>query len=142
MRILIYIPRTIDRIETNHKFVSILSHYLQPSAEIEVTAKQPKSIVDYDLIHIIGAWVYASARLAAKAKQQSIPTVFSPMGGLQPWIIHKKHRNKSIQIIAYQRIMAETVSAVHLCNSMENETFKHLGWNDKTQVIRNSLLTK
>ena len=125
----------------HHEFVSILSRCLQPMADVKVTVKLPRSIVDYDLIHIIGAWVYTSARLAAKAKHQDIPTIFSPIGDLQPWIIRSKQRTKSAQIAIYQRTMVEHVSAVHLCNPMEKETFRHLGWNNKTQVIRNPLLT-
>ncbi|WP_148299584.1 hypothetical protein [Hoylesella enoeca] len=56
MKILIYIPRTTDRMKLHHEFVSILSRCLQPMADVKVTVKLPRSIVDYDLIHIIGAW--------------------------------------------------------------------------------------
>jgi len=141
MRILIFIPKRMYGVDTNQKFVSTLSHCLSTMADVDVKNQIPSSLKDYSLIHVIGCWNHRIARAISKAKKQNIPTVITPLGSLEPWII-KKHRTEKILTHLHSRHkMIKNASAVHLCGDMEYKSFKTLDWNRCLQIIRNSLLT-
>lgn len=141
MKILIYISKETDSVDINHKFVSTLSRCLEPLAEVHVTSRLSSPITDYSVVHILGAWQYSGARLLQKAMNHCIPTVFSPLGGLEPWIMKRHCATKKLMSVGYQRKMAESASAVHLCNKMESDSFDKLNWNKRAQVVTNSVIT-
>lgn len=141
MKALIYIPNTIDSVDINHKFVSTLGRCLGTMADINVQKRLSSPITDYSVVHIVGAWQFNAAQMLFKAKRNNIPTVVSPLGGLEPWIIKKHNSDKILKTVEYERKMIEEASAIHLCSDLELCAFKKLKWNNRTHIINNSIIT-
>lgn len=93
---------------------------------------------EFQLVHVFGCWNTAATALLLRAESKNIPTVLSPLGGLQPWHI-KQHQQQWQR--RRQRQTAEKASAVHVCGQLERDTFEKLGWNKKVVTIKNPIFT-
>lgn len=141
MRVLIYIPKRADKVGMSHEFVATLSRNLGSMSNVDVKYKLPSNIKEYSLIHIISAWGLRVARAQSKASKHDIPTIVSPLGGLQPWIIRKKRLRKALMEFLFQRQMIRNASAIHVTSHIEQQSFERLKWNKRTQLIKNSVIT-
>ena len=137
-----FISPKVDAQNVNHELTTRLAHTLQDVADVDLKTSwsemDSEALKAYHIIHIFGCWNLPSARLLNKAHHLHIPTVYSPMGGLQPWVIrqHRTHYDYSLQ-----RQVIQKASAIHLCSNLESEKFGTLGWNSRTALIKNPILT-
>lgn len=141
-KILFYIPSEVDRIDINHELKQELARVMSASIEVEMVSSlrgKPLSVVkNYTLVHVFGAWNQHAALVLLKATRMHVPTVYTPLGGLQPWMM-KRHNHSWLG--GLQRSMARQASAVHICGALESEMFDRLKWNTKTALIQNPVLT-
>lgn len=141
MKILVFISKEAARNPLYHDTAMTLREQLSAQNEVELTSSFKGDLSTYDVIHVIGCWSMSAAKLLLRATRKQIPTVFSPLGGLEPWIIRKHATGKLAKQLAYQRRMVQQASAVHLGGKMELQSFQQLKWNERYQVIKNCLLT-
>lgn len=142
LKVLFYVPGTMDAIDIHHELTTMLAHSLNDYADVErwtsAHGKDLSALKDYHIVHVFGSWNKTGIHFLGKAKKLHVPTVFTPLGGLQPWII-KKH--KTARLFAQQQKVAQQASAIHVCGKLEYETFLKLGWNNKVTIIKNPVLT-
>lgn len=141
MKVLLYIPKNIEKTGVSMKLIAALTRCLDQKAEATAADHLPKDWKSYDVIHVFGCWDYGAARVIRKAEKECIPTVYSPLGGLQPWIVRKYKADQRLTTYLYQRRMTGNASAVHLCSPLEQENFERLKWNARTQMIMNPVIT-
>jgi hypothetical protein len=141
-KILLYIPSETYQAAITHAFVQLLYDSLDKIDEVALAtstdAEELKHLSDFAVLHVFGCWNVGANRLLLKANRMNIPTVFSPLGGLQPWVV--KHHRVSHQH-RLQREMVQAASAVHVCGKLERETFCRLKLNKKVALIKNPVLT-
>jgi hypothetical protein len=142
LKVLIFIPPKVDAVAINHELSTRLAHGMESYADVDLHTSarsiDAASLSKYDIIHVFGCWSTASINLLHKAYKHHIPTVYTLLGGLQPWIIkkHKPSYNYKLQKSAIQK-----ASAIHLCSKLEFGTFKQLDWNKRRVLIKNPVLT-
>lgn len=139
MNIILYIPKETEKEECNHQLVAALKHYIGEDATVTNIASFKNT--SPTLIHIFGCWNYAAGMMLFKAHKAGIPTIYSPLGGLQPWILKKHKGDKQIKQFAYQKRMTSLASAVHITNKLEYENLLKLNWNNRLQIIENKEVT-
>lgn len=142
MKILMFISPKADALGVNHELTTMLAHTLQDEADVELKTSlagvSDSMLRSFSLIHIFGCWNLRSCSLLSKAHKLHIPTVYSPLGGLQPWVIRRHRRSYAYPS---QRQAIRLASAIHLSSNLESETFSALGWNSRTALIKNPILT-
>lgn len=125
-----------------NEFISLLVSELQPEYEVTVASSSHDATLEklssYRLLHVFGSWDRAAAHLLMKAEMHNLPTIYSPLGGLQPWILKQQGGMTSL---SWQKRMTQRASAVHLCGKLEAETFEKLGWNKRVAIIKNPIFT-
>lgn len=141
-KILFYIPSEVDNTDINHELTQELARVLSATVDVEMVSNlrgKPLSVVkNYDLVHVFGAWNHHAALVLLKASRMHVPTVLTPLGGLQPWMMK---RHKRSMLFGLQRNMVRQASAVQVCGALEDQMFKRLKWNGKTALIKNPVLT-
>ncbi len=140
MRILLYLPTRLDSDEIYHEMTTRLSLSLKDSVDIDLRhdLQTANTLQNYDLVHVMGCWGGGSAVLAGRACHAKRPVVYSPLGGLQPWVVKEQANNR---YYATQRKAISQASAVHVCGPLELATFRKLGWNKRVAMIKNPVLT-
>lgn len=141
-KILYHVTPDIDASPIYHEMVSQLALGMQAQADVDLSAApdgHPRlSLTDYDLVHVFGCWNKVAASLMARAYREHVPTVLSPLGGLQPWVMKQR---KSSLAQSSQREMTGKALAVHVCGKLEHDTFLSLKWNSRVALIKNPVLT-
>lgn len=95
-----------------------------------------------DIIHIHGCWQYKEVREAMKAHRHGARIVFSPHGGLEPWIINERRLSEKLaKTLLWQRKLAECSYVIIAQGSIEAEALKELAWNPRIETIRNAVIT-
>jgi hypothetical protein len=142
LKVLIFIPPKIDAVAINHELSTRLAHGLEDFADVDLHASahsiDAATLSKYDIIHVLGCWNMASIKLLHKAYKLHIPTVYTLLGGLQPWIAKKY---KTTYNYKFQKTAIQKASAIHLCSKLEFGTFKQLDWNKHYVLIKNPVLT-
>ena len=96
----------------------------------------------YDLLHIHGCWQYAAYRVARQAQRRGTRLVVTPHGQLEPWIMKQRYwKEKLPKRLLFQRTLIQQAYAVIVQGKMEEECMTELGWNRRTVIIRNCLIT-
>jgi len=139
MNIILYIPKETEKEECYHQLVSALKHQIGEDATVTNIASFKNTLPN--LIHVFGCWNYAAAMMLFKAHKAGIPTVYSPLGGLQPWALKKHKGDKEMKQLAYQKRMTSLASALHATNKLEYENLLKLNWNNRLQIIENKEIT-
>lgn len=141
-KILFYIPSDVDNVDINHELTQELARVMGAMADVEIVSNlrgKPLAVLKgYTLVHVFGAWNHHAALVLLKARRLHVPTVYTPLGGLQPWVM-RRHRHS--WLYGLQRDMVRQASAVHVCGTLEDKMFKRLKWNTKTALIKNPVLT-
>ncbi|MBM6993264.1 MAG: hypothetical protein I3J02_08375 [Prevotella sp.] len=142
LKVLLFISPKVDAQPVNHELTTSLALTLKDEADVDLRTSwngmDADALRSYHIIHIFGCWNLPSAHLMTKAHRLHIPTVYSPLGGLQPWII-RKHRSSYDYTL--QRQVIQKASAIHVCSNLESEKFARLGWNPRSILIKNPILT-
>ena len=95
-----------------------------------------------DIVHVHGCWDYAVVKRALHAHRQGARIVFTPHGGLEPWIVsERRFSEKLYKTLLWQRRLVEYSYVVIAHGTMEAEALKQLGWNPRTEIIRNAVIT-
>lgn len=95
-----------------------------------------------DIIHVHGCWQYNVVKKAMQAHRKGGRIVFSPHGGLEPWIFNKRKLDEKLgKSILWQRRLAEFSYVIIAHGNMEAEALKDLGWNPRIEIIRNAVIT-
>jgi hypothetical protein len=95
-----------------------------------------------DIVHVHGCWQYHIVRQAIAAHRQGARIVFTPHGGLEPWIINERRLSEKLaKTLLWQRRMVDYSYVVIVHGNMEAEAMRDLGWNPRIEVIRNAVVT-
>lgn len=142
MKILYHVTPEARESPIFHEMVTQLAHCMQQRVDIVLSSLQEDhsapTVKEYDLVHVFGSWNMSAAHLLTKAYNDHVPTVYSPLGGLQPWVVK---RRKSAFTYSSQRNMTRKALAVHVCGKLEQETFLSLKLNSCVALIKNPVLT-
>lgn len=142
LKVLFFLPPKVDASAINHELATRLALSMEAEAEIDqhmsLQGLDAKALAKYDIIHVFGCWNTAALQLLERAYTHHIPTVYTLLGGLQPWIL-KQHRASFG--MAEQKKAIQKVSAVHLCSKLEADNFEKLKWNPRTLLVRNAVVT-
>lgn len=131
MKILIYTSKKSNKANRlSDLFASTLSACLTEKLNIDVQNELTSPITSYSLVHILGTWRRDNIKLLSRCKKQNIPILYTPLGELETWNVKKRYRK-----------FVKNVSAVHLTSAIELQLFDKLKWNNRTQVIKNALVT-
>lgn len=95
-----------------------------------------------DIVHFHGCWRDSDFMIARKARKAGTRIVISPHGQLEPWVVKQDYwKSRLPRIIAYQKRIVNDAFAVVVMGKMEENCMKHLGWNTRIEVVRNSMIT-
>ena len=95
-----------------------------------------------DIIHVHGCWQHKIVRQAMQAHRQGARIVFTPHGGLEPWIISKRRLSEKLcKTLLWQRRLTESSYAIIAHGKMEAEALRKLSWNPRIEIIRNAVVT-
>ena len=95
-----------------------------------------------DIVHIHGCWQYKVVRQAMHYHRQGARIVFTPHGGLEPWIISERRLSEKLsKTLLWQRRMAEYSYVMIAQGNMEAEALHKLGWNPRIEIVRNAVVT-
>ncbi|MBQ8711627.1 MAG: glycosyltransferase [Prevotella sp.] len=95
-----------------------------------------------DIVHIHGCWQYGVVRQALGYHRQGVRIVFTPHGGLEPWMVKERRLSEKLaKTLLWQRRLAEYSYVVIAQGKMEAEALSALGWNPRIEVIRNAVIT-
>lgn len=142
LRLLFFVPAHTDAVGIHHELTTRLAEGLSPYAEVRLVTSSERGtavkVTDYNLVHFFGCWSRSACTLARKAYTGHVPYVVTPLGGLQPW--EMKQHGRSPLVKQQQRLVRHAI-AVHVCGKLEMRTFAKLGWNSRTCMIKNPVLT-
>ena len=153
MRILHYYPQD-DAMIAQH--VKMLSNAFPPPigggheggflVHCATEAEQAKTLLrggHYDILHLHGCWRNSSRVIVNMSLRQGCRLIVTPHGGLEPWIQEENRwKEKWPKRILYQRDIIHRAYAVIIQGKMENECMTHLGWNPRTVIIKNAVVTQ
>lgn len=95
-----------------------------------------------DIIHVHGCWTYNVARQAMKAHGNGGRVVFSPHGGLDPWIIRERRLTEKLaKSLLWQRRLAESAYVMVAHSTIEADNLNSLNWNPRVETIRDATVT-
>lgn len=144
MRILHYYDKKDDMVSQH---VKMLTTHMGLSAENHQATEydQARTLLQgsqYDVLHVHGCWRNSSHRVITQALRKGTRLVLTPHGQLEPWV-QKEHfwQEKLPKRLLYQRSMVQKAYAVIIQGRMEQECMDRLGWNTRTVIIRNAVLT-
>ena len=108
---------------------------------VKILGNEPDSAVP-DIVHVHGCWQYKIVRQAMHAHRQGARIVFTPHGGLEPWIINERRLSEKLyKTLLWQRRMAECSYVLIAQGNMEASALRQLGWNPRIEIIRNAIIT-
>lgn len=145
MRILHFYANNAPEVIT--EYVKILCKQMGQDTENESTATVQEALQmlrdrHYDLLHIHGCWQHAAYRVARLAQRRDTRIIVTPHGQLEPWIMKRGYwKEKLPKRILFQHSIIKQAYAVIVQGKMEEECMMKLGWNRRTVIIRNSLIT-
>ncbi len=95
-----------------------------------------------DIVHIHGCWQYKTVRRALQAHRQGARIVFTPHGGLEPWIMNeRRYSEKLCKSLIWQKRLAQYSYVIIAQGSMEAKELQALNWNPRIEIIRNAVIT-
>lgn len=144
MRILHYYPKE-DEMITQHVYMLAenmgLEAEIYKATEVDDARKLLKG-GHYDILHLHGCWRNSSRTIVALALRQGARLVLTPHGQLEPWVREERRwKEKFPKRLLYQRSIVEKTYAVVVQGKMEQECMERLGWNRRTTIIRNAVIT-
>lgn len=95
-----------------------------------------------DILHIHGCWRYSLVRQAMQAHRKGVRIVFTPHGGLEPWVIAERRLSEKLaKTLLWQRRLVESCYVIISQGKMEAEALRQLGWNPRIEIVRNAVVT-
>jgi hypothetical protein len=94
------------------------------------------------IVHVHGCWHHATVRQAMQAHRRGARIVFTPHGGLEPWILSERRLSEKLcKTLLWQRRLVECSYVVIAQGRMEAQALHQLGWNPRIETIRNAVVT-
>lgn len=144
MRILHYY-RSDDPMVGQHVTMLTSAMGLEAENHTATEAEQARTLLKgapYDILHLHGCWRNSSRSIVNMALRQGIRLVLTPHGQLEPWVQEDgRWKEKLPKRWLYQRDIVGRAYAVIIQGSMEQECMQKLGWNTRTIIIRNAVVT-
>ena len=94
------------------------------------------------IVHVHGCWNYAIAKQAEKLRRKGARLVFTPHGGLEPWIIRQHQAEKTTKKLLWQRLLVKHAYLLIAHGPIEAEALDKLAWNPRIETVRNAVITK
>lgn len=94
------------------------------------------SLVDTDIVMILGAWTMKGARIASKARQMGIPYIVCPLGDISERNRKNPHIKRCLQTAIYQKAAIRQADLLIATTPMEKAYLDKLDWNKHTTLIR------
>jgi len=144
MKILYVYPKS-DELISRH--VALLTTGLRENAEVRIadnqaSFRQALKEMEPDIVHCHGCWEYFLARACSSARKNDVRIVVTPHGQLEPWVTKQQSLQENLsKTLLWQRRTIEKAYAVILLGKLEATNFKELGWNPRTEVIHNAVIT-
>lgn len=96
----------------------------------------------YDILHIHGCWRPSSYLAVRQAIKEDTRIVVSPYGQLNTWVLHENYwMEKLPKRLLFQKRVVQHAYALILQGRIEEECVARLGWNHRTVIIRNAIIT-
>ena len=96
-----------------------------------------------DIVHLHGCWRTQTALAAKRAGKGGVRIVFSPHGGLEPWVIRQHFwREKLPKLVTFQRSVVKHSYAVITMGRMEESCLKKLDLNPRLETVKNAIVTE
>ena len=109
----------------------------QPYFEtLQQTLDITTSMVDADIVLILGAWTMQGARLARQSRKMGIPYIVCPLGDISKRNCKNPYIKRSLQSMIYQRAMYQKADLIIATTPMERDYLLQLGWNKHVSLIR------
>ena len=89
----------------------------------------------FDLVHIHGAWAPVLHRVAAWARRNNLPVVWSPHGMLTPWALGQGRLKKKVLWHWFQGRDLRKATRIHVTAASEVEDVRRLGIKTPTVTI-------
>lgn len=144
MRILHFFPAG-DAMVSEH--VAMLCEGMGPEADNHMAnvADDARTLLGgahYDILHLHGCWNNASRTVVNLALAEGTRLVCTPHGQLEPWVMHEDWwTEKMAKRWLYQSRIVRQAYAVIIQGKMEQECMQQLGWNPRTVIVRNAVIT-
>ena len=119
---------------SNHK--KLLKMYLPYIEALNKQLDITNSLVDADIVLIIGAWTWQGAQIAKKAKQMDIPYIVCPLGDISERNCKNPYLKRSLQQSMYQKAMYAKANLIVATTPMEKNYLEKKGWNKRIALIR------
>ena len=114
---------------SNHK--KLLKMYLPYIEALNKQLDITNSLVDADIVLIIGAWTWQGAQIAKKAKQMDIPYIVCPLGDISERNCKNPYLKRSLQQSMYQKAMYAKANLIVATTPMEKNYLEKKGWNKR-----------
>ena len=119
---------------SNHK--KLLKMYLPYIEALNKQLDITNSLVDADIVLVIGAWTWQGAQIAKKAKQMDIPYIVCPLGDISERNCKNPYLKRSLQQSMYQKAMYAKANLIVATTPMEKNYLEKKGWNKRIALIR------
>ena len=94
-----------------------------------------------DIVHVNSCWAPLCSFTVFWAKKRGIPTVVSPHGMLEPWVLAKNHWTKKVPaLVMYQRRALRKADALVATAYSEKDNLLKLNYNNKVEVVPNGVI--
>ena len=144
MRVLHYYPKD-DPMVSQHVATLCESIGLKVDNHLATDVNGARTLLQgshYDLLHLHGCWRNSTRGIVNIALKRGIRLIITPHGQLEPWVMEEsKWKEKMPKRLLYQRNIVRKAYAVIIQGKMEQECMQQLGWNPRTVIIRNSVIT-
>ena len=94
------------------------------------------SMVDADLVFIIGAWTMKGAQIAKKATNMGIPYIVCPLGDISERNCGNPLMKRKLQTSLYQKDVYKKAMLVIATTPLERDYLLKKGWNKSVQLLR------
>lgn len=144
MRILHYYDKD-DAMVGQHVKLLTESMGLEAENHTATQAEQARTLLkggQYNVLHLHGCWRNSSHSVVTLAFKLGVRLVLTPHGQLEPWVQEENRwKEKLPKRLLYQRSIVKKAYAVIIQGRMEQECMEQLGWNARTVIIRNAVVT-
>ena len=94
-----------------------------------------------DIVHVNSCWAPLCSFTVYWSKKRGIPTVVSPHGMLEPWVLAKNHWTKKVPaMILYQQRALQMADTLVATAESEKKNLLNLNYNNNVVVVPNGVI--
>lgn len=95
--------------------------------------------LEADLIQLHGIWMFHAAALSLRMRTRDTPTVISPHGMLDPWIVKRHRGRKAIAELLFERYLRTHASTYRALNVKEARAIRAVSPTARITIIPNGV---